>query len=138
MDSIIKNINLFADGRNYAGKADTLTPPVLTRLTESYRGAAMPAPVDIDMGMERMEASWVMSEYDRYIVSHWGTGSPIAVVFRGAAMGNNGTATAIVMTMRGMVNVLDRGTWTPGEKTHPDSYARPDLLPGRNRRAGHS
>lgn len=116
MDSIIKNINLFVDGRNYAGKADTLTPPVLTRLTEEYRGAGMPAPLDIDLGLERMEASWVMSDYDINVVALWCVGDPVAVVFRGAAMGRDGATTAIVITMRGLVNVLDRGDWTPGEK----------------------
>ena len=116
MDAIIKNINLFVDGTNYAGKADTVTPPVLTRLTEEYRGAGMPAPVDIDMGLERMEASWSMSNYEVNIIRLWGVGDPVSVVFRGAAMGNSGVATAIVLTMRGLINVLDRGDWTPGEK----------------------
>ncbi|WP_252180217.1 phage major tail tube protein [Endozoicomonas sp. 4G] len=116
MDSIIKNTNLFVDGVNYAGKADTLTPPVLTRLTEEYRGAGMPAPIDIDMGLERMEASWVMSDYESKVVALWCVGDPVAVVFRGAAVGQDGTTTAIVLTMRGLINVLDRGDWTPGEK----------------------
>ena len=116
MDAIIRNINLFVDGRNYAGKVDTLRPPVLTRLTEEYRGSGMPAPVDLDFGMEKMEASWVMSDYDAPVISLWCASGPVAVVFRGAAMGQDGSVTPIVLTMRGLVNVIDRGDWTPGEK----------------------
>ena len=116
MNAVIKNMNLFVDGRNYCGKADTVTPPVLTRKTEEYRGAGMPAPVDIDMGLERMEASWVLSDYDLNMVSLWDVGKPIAVVFRGAAIGQDETVTPVILTMRGLVNVLDRGDWQSGEK----------------------
>lgn len=116
MDSIIKNINLFVDGKSYAGRADTLTPPVLTRLTEEYRGAGMPAPIDIDLGLERLEASWVMSDYDADLVALWGVASPVSLVFRGGAVAPDGTTVAVVLTLRGRINVLDRGDWTPGEK----------------------
>lgn len=117
MESIIRNINLFVDGRNYAGMADTLTPPVLTRKTEEYRGAGMPAPVDLDMGLERLETSWVMTDYDEYIVGLWDIDDPVSLVFRGAACGHSSNVVkSIVLTMRGKINVLDRGEWGAGEK----------------------
>lgn len=116
MNSIIKYLNMFVDGFGYAGRVETLTPPVLTRKTEEYVGAGMPGPIDLDFGIERMEASWEMSSYEKEVVRHWGSGQPIAVVFRGAAMDFDDTTTAIVLTMRGVVNVLDRGDWTAGEK----------------------
>ena len=116
MDQIIKYLNCFADGRNYAGKIDSVTPPVLTRLVEEYRAGGMNCPIDIDMGIEKMEASFVLSAYDRHVVALWGNGSDIALVFRGAAQSRDGTVLPVVQTMRGLITTLDRGDWTAGEK----------------------
>ena len=116
MDNVIKYTNAFADGRSYAGSVDSVTPVVLTRLVEEYRAGGMQAPIDIDMGMEKMEATFVLSAYDRNIVALWGAGYDIALVFRGASQNRDGTVTPVVMTMRGLITSIDRGDWTAGEK----------------------
>ena len=35
---ILKNFNLFVDGRGYAGKAEEVTPPKLSLKTQEFRG----------------------------------------------------------------------------------------------------
>jgi P2 family phage contractile tail tube protein len=37
MTKILKNFNLFVDGRGYAGRAEEVTPPKLTIKTEELR-----------------------------------------------------------------------------------------------------
>ena len=61
MAKILKNFNLFVDGRGYAGKAEEVTPPKLTIKTEEFRGGGMDVPAAVDMGMEKLEAKqiWV-------------------------------------------------------------------------------
>ena len=41
---LLKNINLFIDGRGYAGKVDEFDPPKLTIKTEEFRAGGMDAP----------------------------------------------------------------------------------------------
>ena len=60
---VLKNMNLFVDGRGYAGVVDELTPPKLTMKTEEHRAGGMDAPVELDMGMEKLEASFSLKKY---------------------------------------------------------------------------
>lgn len=49
---ILKNFNLFVDGRGYAGNVSEYTPPNLAVQTEDHRAGGMDAPIALDMGME--------------------------------------------------------------------------------------
>ena len=51
---ILKNFNLFIDGRGYAGKCDEVNPPKLNIKSEEYRAGGLDAPIPIDMGMEKL------------------------------------------------------------------------------------
>lgn len=118
MATIIKNMNCFVDGVSYAGKVKTISPPALTRKTEEYQAGGMGAPVDIDKGMEKLEASFELQGYDEKIVSLWGTGKQVNFVFRGAQQDTeDGTVKAIVMTMQGLFQNLERGDWVADESS---------------------
>ncbi|WP_163372884.1 phage major tail tube protein [Endozoicomonas acroporae] len=116
-ENILKNLNLFVDGRNYAGKVSSLTPPALTILTEDFRPGGRDLPEKVDMGMEALEPSFVLGSYDPEILKlfGWKKGDPVAFVFRGAAQSDDGKVTAIKITMRGRITSIERDTWTPGE-----------------------
>jgi phage tail tube protein FII len=49
LSKILKNCNVFVDGRGYAGKRDEITVPKLTIKTEGYRAGGMNIPISIDM-----------------------------------------------------------------------------------------
>lgn len=117
-DNILKNFNLFVDGRGYAGNIDEYNPPDLTLVTEDHRAGGMDAPITLDMGMEALEASFVLSDYDRDVLSLFGVaeGNTVPFVARGALESYDGTVTPVVHTMRGKITSLARGTWTPGTK----------------------
>ncbi len=51
----LKNFNVFNDGLSYLGQVSELQLPKLAMAAEEYRGAGMLAPVDIDMGLEKLE-----------------------------------------------------------------------------------
>ena len=72
MAKILKNFNLFVDGRGYAGKADEVTPPKLTIKTEDFRGGGMDVPAAVDMGMEKLEGSFSIVEYDPEVLKQFG------------------------------------------------------------------
>lgn len=114
---ILKNFAAFVDGRGYAGEVTSYTPPAITLATEDFRAGGMDAPIALDMGMEALTSSFVMSKYDFDVLGLFGVaeGSDVAFTVRGAIESYDGTVTAVVHTMRGKITGFDRGDWTPGQ-----------------------
>jgi len=69
----LKHFNLFGNGDNWQGQISSLTLPPMVRQMEEYRGAGMNAPVDIDMGMEKMEFSWTPAGLIPELFDNFGT-----------------------------------------------------------------
>lgn len=113
---VLKNINLFVDGRGYAGQLQDYTPPVLNVQTEDWRAGGMDAAEALDMGMEPLESSFNLIAYDRDILNQFGLaeGNEIPFTARGALESVDGTVKAVVHKMRGKITSIDSGTWAPG------------------------
>ncbi|UYM14250.1 phage major tail tube protein [Endozoicomonas euniceicola] len=118
VNDVLKNVRMFVDGRGYASDVEELTPPKLTIQTEDYRGGGMDAPVGLDMGMEKLEASYTLVSFDRDVLALFGVapGQDIPLTFRGALESYDGTVTAVVYEMRGKIREIDPGTWKGGDK----------------------
>lgn len=114
---VLKNINMFVDGRGYAGQVESVTPPTLTLQTEEFRAGGMDAPIDVSMGMEKLEASAALRSYDSNVLALFGVqnGASVPLTFRGALESFDGSVKAVVMNMRGKITSMEPGTWTPGE-----------------------
>ena len=67
-------LTLFVDGENEVGKVTSVTPPKLTRKTDSYRGGGMMGAVSIDLGLDdsALDASFVMGEAVRALFLKYG------------------------------------------------------------------
>lgn len=115
--NVLKNHNLFVDGRGMAGKIGDYTPPVIAAATEDYRAGGMDAPIDIGMGQEKMIMSFVLRDYNADTLALWGVspGRLIPLTARGALESEDGTVTPVIHTMRGKIINPDRGTWSPGQ-----------------------
>ncbi len=115
---IIKNMTVSVDGRGYAGNVDEYTPPSLTLVTEDYRAGGMDSPVTLDMGMEPLETSFVLSAYDADVLALFGMseGNQVPLVGRGAMQSYDGVVKPTRHVMRGKITGIDRGSWTPGTK----------------------
>lgn len=113
---IRKNINLFVDGRGYAGQIEEYNAPKLTLQTEEYRAGGMDAPLDITMGMEKLTSDFSLKTYNRDVLALWGVreGVLIPLVVREALESFDGTVTPVVHTMRGKIVSIDPGTSKPG------------------------
>lgn len=114
---ILKNFSLFVDGRGYAGRVDEVSPPKLAIKTEEHRAGGMDAPIAIDMGMEKLEASFTVAEHDPAIYQQFGLvgGKAVAVTLRGAMQGD-ADVVPVVVTLRGIYTELDGGNWKAGDK----------------------
>ena len=113
-----KNINLFVDGRGYAGQVEEFNAPKLALKTEEFRGGGMDAPVELTMGMEKLESDFSLISFDRDVLSLFGVaeGSQVPFVAREALESWDGTITTVVHTMRGKIRKMDPGTSKAGDK----------------------
>jgi len=116
--SVLKDCNLFVVGKGYAGKVDEINLPKLTIKMDEYRAGGMDAPTEIDMGMEKLESDFTLGEFDADVLKLFGVQIGSAQSFR--AMGSitnpsDGTASPVVVLLRGRVKESDMGTWKPGE-----------------------
>ena len=101
---------MFVDGRGYAGRAEEVSPPKLSIKTEELRAGGMDAPISIDMGMEKLEASFSLVEYDPEILKQFGvvSGNAVQLTLRGA-LTDDETTSPMIIKLQGMFTEVDMG-----------------------------
>ena len=116
---VLKNMNLFVDGRGYAGRIDEIELPKLTLKTEEHRAGGMEVPVEVDLGMEKLETSLTLSDYDPEVFRLFGLldRQDTPVTIRGAIQRQGEPAQAVAVSLRGGWKEIDSGTWKPGDKS---------------------
>ncbi|WP_319778453.1 phage major tail tube protein [Maridesulfovibrio sp.] len=112
----LKKFTAWVSGESYLGKVPELEPPKLSLKTEEYRSGGMDVPVEIDMGMEKLEATATFAEYSPELFEKFGIveGEDVSITFRGAIRAN-AEADAVILEMRGRLRELDPGTWKAGD-----------------------
>ncbi|WP_434361066.1 phage major tail tube protein [Parasalinivibrio latis] len=116
----LREMNLYVNGKGYAGVIDELNLPKLKLKTEEYRGGGMNLPIDVDMGMEKLETDFTLSKFDKDVLTSFGlkAGSSIPLTVRGAVLSEeDGSEMPLVVTLRGILTEVDFGTWKSGENT---------------------
>lgn len=115
---VLYNTNLFVDGINFTGDVPSLGLPKLTVKTDEYRGGGMAGPIEMDVGLEKMEATFTTNGVRREAMKFFGLADQTAFngVYRGSFKAQKGQTTAVVATLRGMLKELDPGDWKPGDK----------------------
>lgn len=113
----LRNFNLFVDGVGQAGEVDELTLPVLTIKTEEHRAGGMDAPVDVDMGMEKMTMTAVISSYKAEHFRGYGAlNQGIPLTIRGVIQRQGEQPQAVVIRVVASAVTVDRGNFTAGGK----------------------
>ena len=116
---LLKNMNLFVDGHGYAARVDEIQLPKLSLKTEEHRAGGMDIPIEIDLGMEKLEAELTLSDYAPDIFTLWGLmdNTQTQITIRGAIQANGQDAVAVVIALQGAWKELDAGTWKMGDKS---------------------
>jgi len=116
----LKNMNAFVDGVSYLGVIAEFEEPKLAIATEDWRGGGMLGPVEVDMGLEKMEASLTMGGHEASLIRKFGTTMVDGVRVRlvGAYQADDGTpAQAVECYIGGRFKEIEPGKAKPGDNT---------------------
>jgi uncharacterized protein len=116
---ILKNFNLFVDGRGHAGQIDELKLPTLAIVGEDFRAGGMDSSIFVEMGQEKLEATFTLSGYEQDTLALWGIGegTSVPLVARGALESLDGSVQAVKVAMSGTVRSVEPGNWKAGDKS---------------------
>ena len=115
---VLKDIDVYVDGRGYAGVAEEVEPPKLEVRTEEFRPAGYDAPMEIDMGLNKLECTITTTGISKDLMRLWGvtTGDPVGLTLRGAQEDGLGAVESVRMDLRGRGKTVDPGTWKTGAR----------------------
>lgn len=131
----LKNMNIHVDGQGYLGRASEFEEPMLALATEGYRGGGMLGEVQIDLGLQAMEATLKMGGHEAALIRKFGTTRIDGVRIRltGAYQADDGgPAEAVECYIGGRFSEITPGTSKPGDDTEheykvPLSYYRREV-----------
>lgn len=113
----LRNFSVMIDGRGYSGRADEVTLPTLAISEQDHRAGGMDSSIGIDMGMEKMELSVTLSDYDEAVISGFGLlGAGIPLVVRGAIQRQGEPAQPVVIRTLASLKSRNVGSFGPGAK----------------------
>jgi P2 family phage contractile tail tube protein len=115
---VLRNFNLYLVNTSWAGKCEDVTLPKIAMKKEEYRAGGMDIPDVCDQGMEAMECSMNLLEYDEGIMQEFGVLSEMDkanVKLRGAIAANDGTTHPVQIDLTGQWLNVEMGAWKAGE-----------------------
>ncbi|MBB4212768.1 hypothetical protein EV659_1165 [Rhodothalassium salexigens DSM 2132] len=114
---LLKSGTVFIDTIDYSGRMTNQTLPVPTLVTESFRGGGMDGSVEVDMGLEPLEATIELGGIEKAVLKLFGQ-PDVGVTMRGSFSRQGGEqATPGRANLRGLIKSPDLGAWKPGEQT---------------------
>jgi P2 family phage contractile tail tube protein len=116
----LKNFNLFNDGNSLLGIVDEVTLPKLSRKMEAFQGGGMVAPVDIDLGNEKIELDWTCGGFYSEAIKQYGSPKAGGVLLRfsGAYQRDDtGDVQAVEIVVRGRHAEIDADKAKVGDKS---------------------
>ena len=96
---------------NYAGRVEEFHPAQLEVSTREYQAGGMDVPVQLDMGMEPLDARLIVNGYEPATFSQFGLADAEAanLEVRGGLEDYEGPTHQLIFTMRGNVTMIGMG-----------------------------
>lgn len=115
-ENILKNCNLFVDGRGFAGNFKEFKLPELSVSLESFRAGGMDAPVSIDKGMEELTFSFTVTKHCAETLAQFGAkqNGGIQLIARGSLENFDGKVTPVTVNMTGNITKIAPAAWSAG------------------------
>lgn len=116
----LKNYNFYNEGESYLGRTSEIVLPKLTAKMEEWRGGGMDAPIDIDLGMEKLTMEWTTGGYEIQVMKQFGMlrHDAVGLRFAGGLQGEDSDVVhAVEIVTRGRHSEIDFGTAKAGDDT---------------------
>lgn len=120
LPNTLKNFNVYADGNSLMGVVEEVTLVKLSRKMEAFQGGGMVAPVDMDLGNEKLEHDITCGGFVAELVKQYGTAKASGVLLRfaGAYQRDDTEAVqAVEIVTRGRYAEIDFGNAKVGDKS---------------------
>ena len=116
---LIKDGNVFVEGRGFAGKFKEMKLPKLTIKTEEINAGGMVGPIEVDMGLEKLEASVTLYEWNDDVIKRFGIANHSGVAFRFTFAAERDDAseelTPVEAVLRGRIKEMEPDGYKQGE-----------------------
>lgn len=114
---ILKGFNVYIDSENFIGRVESANLPDLKVKTEDHQGGGMDAPVELDMGMEKITVDLTFAERTPSIVKALGLMSANKqLVIRGALQRQGEPAVSMAVRLQGGISTLGGDELKQGSK----------------------
>ena len=109
-DNLLRSWAIWVDGVGNAGNAKEYSPPALTIITDDFQAGDMDTSIPVDVGMEPMEASFVLFGVDPAVLSLLGLqgGARKSISVRSTYTDLNNNAWDLVEELRGLIVSVER------------------------------
>lgn len=114
---ILRNCTAWLDRESKLGQIGDITLPVPQVKVEEMRNGGMALPIEVNLGYEKMEASFKLPGLDPQVLKLFGAapGVEVPLMVTGATVDEDGTVHSAVANLRGFMKQADPGNWKPGE-----------------------
>ncbi len=117
LPALLKNMNVKFSGADFTGKVEEVTPPKISYKTEEVRLSGMLAPLEVDVGLEKLEASFKMLEqtYEAYLAAGLNPTGFVTAIVLGNLERQGGPRESVECVIRGWIKKIEPGTWKAGD-----------------------
>jgi len=121
---LLRNCMLFVDRVSKIGEASEIELPVPKVKTEELRNAGMVMPIEINMGYDKLGASFKLTAFDPQVMRLFGLAPGITKEFMatGALVDEDGTTHSAVAYLRGYIMEAKADSWKPGDKKTENDF----------------
>lgn len=116
---ILKDLNLFFVGFGFAGLVNDITLPVLETKNEEHQGGGMDAPIDIEVGINKLDITFTLAEHDPVFLRNFGIS--VNALKQGRFVGNlvgQNDVKKVEVQFTGRITKIDYGT-VKGNQLNP-------------------
>lgn len=119
IENKLTNLSLFVAGKGYAGNVKEIKLPTVKAKLEDHAAGGMGAPIKMTTGQfDALEAEFTLTGFDDTVMRAFRVveGETVPFTARGSTQSQDGTKKPVEVTMTGLIEELDYGTWAPGKE----------------------
>lgn len=117
LPSVLTNVNVKFNGIDFSARAEEVILPKISHKTEEWHGVGMAGPVEISVGLEKLEAQFKFMEQssEAYLSAALNATGFVNAIVLGNLRRQGGPSEPIVSVLRGFIKTIEAGNWKGGD-----------------------